>query len=106
MDDDQVREVDVALQRDSAAPALEDASNIIAAKHSYRCYFTGIDDRIQTYEQMECEDDAGAALKAEGLLSGSKFTSAEVWQGKRFVGKWSNPVPQAQSGRAGVADLD
>jgi hypothetical protein len=55
----------------------------------YRCYFTDGDDRIQSYEQIECADDAEAALKAQGLLAASHFASAELWQGKRIVGKWS-----------------
>ena len=56
---------------------------------TYRCYFTDGDDRIQTYEQIECADDPTAVLKAEHLLSSSQYSSAELWQGKRLVGKWS-----------------
>jgi hypothetical protein len=62
----------------------------IAANKSYRCYFTDIDDRIQSYEQIECENDAEAALRAQELLAASRFTSAEIWQGRRIVGKWGN----------------
>jgi len=56
----------------------------------YRCYFTDGDDRIQSYEAIECEDDAQAVLQAQALLAASQFASAELWQGKRIVGKWSN----------------
>jgi hypothetical protein len=83
MDNDRVRNVEAAALPVADAPSTN-------AANSYRCYFTGVDDRIQTYEQMECKDDAGAALKAHELLIGSRFASAEVWQGKRFVGKWGN----------------
>jgi hypothetical protein len=69
------------------------------ANKSYRCYFTEGDDRIRSYEQMACENDAEAALKAQELLAASQFTSAEVWQGRRLVGKWghtggASPMPQ------------
>lgn len=67
-----------------------DVRNANAASKSYRCYFTEVNDRIRSYEQIECEDDAEAALKAQQLLATSRFTSAEVWQGKRLVGKWDN----------------
>jgi hypothetical protein len=74
----------------------------IAASKSYRCYFTEADDRIRSYEQIECENDAEAALKAQELLAASQFTSAEVWQGRRIVGKWSNTAaasPRSQDRR-------
>jgi hypothetical protein len=64
----------------------------------YRCYFTGVDDRIQSYEPIECADDAEAALKAQALLTASQFASAELWQGKRIVGKWSNIVAPIANG--------
>lgn len=60
------------------------------ADNHYRCYFTDVGDRIKSVEQIECEDDAAAALKAEQLLALSKYSSAELWQGKRLVGKWWN----------------
>lgn len=56
---------------------------------SYRCYFTDAGDRIRSYEQITCGDDASAVLKAEALLAGSEYGSAELWQGKRLVGKWT-----------------
>ena len=59
-----------------------------APNGSYRCYFTDTDDRIKSFEQMDCDDDADAALKAQASLAASRFTSAEVWQGSRLVGKW------------------
>ena len=71
-------------------PSVADARSAAAAKKSYRCYFTDVDDRIQSYEQIECEDDAQAVLKAQKLLAASPFTSAELWQGSRIVGKWGN----------------
>lgn len=67
---------------------------------SYRCYFTDEGDRIQAVEQIECDDDAGAALKAEHLLAQSKFRSAELWQGTRLVGKWG----YGKGGAATAAD--
>jgi hypothetical protein len=66
------------------------ARSTLAASKSYRCYFTDVNDRIQSYEQIECQDDAQAVLKAQKLLAASPFTSAELWQGTRIVGKWSN----------------
>ena len=62
----------------------------MAANKSYRCYFTDPDDRIRSFEQIECENDAAAALKAQALLAASQFTTAELWQGRRLVGKWGN----------------
>lgn len=67
-----------------------DARSTVATSRSYRCYFTDVDDRIQSYEQIECEHDAQAVLKAQKLLAASPFTSAELWQGSRIVGKWGN----------------
>ena len=55
---------------------------------NYRCYFTDAGDRIRTYELIACADDAAAALKVDELLSGSQYNSAELWEGKRLVGKW------------------
>jgi hypothetical protein len=56
----------------------------------YRCYFTDENDRIKAVEQIDCRDDAEAALKAEHLLASSLYRSAELWRGPRLVGKWSN----------------
>jgi hypothetical protein len=67
-----------------------DALNPVAANKSYRCYLIDGDDRIRSAEQIACEDDAQAALKAQALLAASRSASAELWQGKRLVGKWSN----------------
>jgi hypothetical protein len=62
--------------------------------------FTEVNDRIQSYEHIQCENDAEAALKAQELLAASQFASAEVWQGRRLVGKWDNtgtPGPRRQT---------
>ena len=57
----------------------------------YRCYFTDENDRIKGVEQIDCRDDAEAALKVEHLLASSIIhKSAELWQGPRLVGRWSN----------------
>lgn len=56
---------------------------------NYRCYFTDAGDRIRSYEQITSSDDAAAALKVEELLAGSQYGSAELWQGKRLVGRWT-----------------
>jgi hypothetical protein len=56
---------------------------------NYRCYFTDTGDRIRTYEQIDCADDTTAALKVDELLSASRYNSAELWEGKRLVGKWA-----------------
>jgi hypothetical protein len=56
---------------------------------NYRCYFTDAGDRIRTYEQIECADDTVAALKVDELLAVSEYSSAELWEGKRLVGKWA-----------------
>ncbi|HKP24138.1 MAG TPA: hypothetical protein VJV39_09750 [Dongiaceae bacterium] len=58
-------------------------------KKNYRCYFTDAGDRIRTYEQIECADDSAAALKVDELLATSRYSSAELWEGKRLVGKWT-----------------
>ena len=69
---DHNRDVTAALQPDQAGLFPADSSRIDATINSYRCYFTDVDDRIQTYEQIECGDDAGAVLKAQELLTGSR----------------------------------
>ena len=56
---------------------------------NYRCYFTDAGDRIRSYEQMECANDTEAALKVDELLAASQDSSAELWQGKRLVGRLS-----------------
>ena len=56
---------------------------------NYRCYFTDAGDRIRSYEPIACADDTAATLKVDELLAGSKFSSAELWEGKRLVGKWT-----------------
>jgi hypothetical protein len=55
-----------------------DSRSTIAANKSYRCNFTDPDDRIQSFEQIECENDAEAALKTQMLLGASQFTTAEL----------------------------
>jgi hypothetical protein len=55
---------------------------------NYRCYFTDAGDRIRSYEQVACADDASATLKVDELLAESQFHSAELWEGKRLVGRW------------------
>ena len=72
------------MSHDSQSPTAD------AGNRNYRCYFTDTNDRIQSYEQIDCEDDVQAALKAQALLAASHFTSAELWSGKRIVGKWGN----------------
>jgi hypothetical protein len=74
---------------------------------SYRCYFTDADDRIQSYQQISCENDAQAALKARMLLDSSQFAAAELWQGRRIVGKWgkgdaAQPVRETDAERKQV----
>ena len=56
---------------------------------NYRCYFTDAGDRIQAYEQIACADDSAATLKVDELLAHSQYSSAELWEGKRLVGRWS-----------------
>ena len=68
-----------------------------APNGSYRCYFTDTDDRIKSFEQMDGDDDADVALKAQASLAASRFTSAEVWQGSRRVGKWGQVATTQRS---------
>jgi hypothetical protein len=56
---------------------------------NYRCYFTDADDRIRSYEQIDCADDTAATLRVNELLATSQYNSAELWEGKRLVGKWT-----------------
>jgi hypothetical protein len=80
----------------------------------YRCYFTDDNDRIKGVEEINCQDDAEAALKVEHLLASSGHKSAEVWRGPRLVGKWGNSGKAATryeqhkptSERAAFPDLD
>ena len=60
------------------------------SNNQYRCYFTDENDRIKAVEQLECEDDAAALMKAEQVLTASAYNTAELWQGSRLVGKWGN----------------
>jgi hypothetical protein len=55
----------------------------------YRCYFTDAGDRIRSYEQIECSNDTEAALKVDELLASSQDSAAELWQGRRLVGRWN-----------------
>ena len=59
-------------------------------RNSYRCYLTSETDHIQSYEIIEGLNDAEAALKAQQLVAEPKFVAAEVWLGKRLVGRWLN----------------
>ena len=80
---------------------VTDARSTIAPNKSYRCYFTDSNDRIQSYQQIDCPDDAAAALRVEELLAASRHGTAELWQGSRLVGKWSaspEDGPTRQSG--------
>ncbi len=86
-------------------PEANARSTLAEKKKSYRCYFTEVDDRIRSYEQIEGEDDAQAALKAQQLLAASPFTSAELWQGRRLVGKWGKAgaaTPSRTNGDGGI----
>lgn len=56
---------------------------------TYRCYFIDVGDHIRSYEQIDCANDAEAALKVDALLAASQDSSAELWQGRRLVGRWS-----------------
>jgi hypothetical protein len=85
-------EIDLIESGENHQAAIPDQTTA-APNGSYRCYFTDTDDRIKSFEQIECNDDADAALKAQTLLAVSRFTSAEVWQGSRLVGKWGQVAP-------------
>ena len=67
---------------------------------NYRCYFTDAGDRIRSYEQIDCADDGAAALQVGALLAALEYSSAELWEGKRLVGKWTvnGPAPAAEAG--------
>jgi hypothetical protein len=80
-------DVDVIDSSEDQRAAVPDQTTA-APNGSYRCYFTDTEDRIKSFEQMDGEDDADVALKAQASLAASRFTSAEVWQGSRLVGKW------------------
>ncbi len=69
------------------------------SNNHYRCYFTDENDRIKAVEQLECEDDAAALMKAEQVLTLSAYRTAELWQGSRLVGKWGNTGQVAQQPR-------
>ena len=81
-------DVDVIDSSEDQRAAVPDQTPAAPNGSSYRCYFTDTDDRIKSFEQMDGEDDADVALKAQASLAASRFTSAEVWQGTRLVGKW------------------
>jgi hypothetical protein len=68
--------------------------------NSYRCYFTDENDRIKSYEQIECPDDAAAVLKVDELLAASQYGAAELWQGKRLVGKWGTESGDGRGARS------
>lgn len=71
---------------------------------NYRCYFTDADDRIRSYEQIDCADDTAATLRVNELLATSQYNSAELWEGKRLVGKWTTDggTPSQQESEARV----
>jgi hypothetical protein len=70
-------------------PSVAPTGELDMTDKNYRCYFTDAGDRIRTYEQIACADDSAAALKVDELLAGSEYSSAELWEGKRLVGKWT-----------------
>jgi hypothetical protein len=70
-------------------PSVAPTGELDMPDKNYRCYFTDAGDRIRTYEQIACADDSAAALKVDELLAGSEYSSAELWEGKRLVGKWT-----------------
>jgi hypothetical protein len=57
---------------------------------AYRCYFTNKADRIETFDISEAVHDSEAAVKAQELVASSRHASAEVWHGRRLVGRWVN----------------
>lgn len=76
------------------------------ANKIYRCYFTDAADRIRTFEEIDCADDAAAALKVDELLAASQYNAAELWEGKRLVGKWAVNSPADPTGRRFVDGTD
>jgi hypothetical protein len=54
----------------------------------YRCYLI-VGERIRASEDIDAPNDASALLEAEKLILESDALVIEVWQEKRFVGRWT-----------------
>ena len=54
----------------------------------YRCHFI-VGERITASEDLDAPDDACALLDAEKLILKSDALAVEVWQERRFVGRWT-----------------
>jgi hypothetical protein len=54
----------------------------------YRCYFI-VGERIKSARNIEVPDDARALDEAQWLILESDALVIEVWQEKRFVGRWT-----------------
>jgi two-component system, sensor histidine kinase PdtaS len=78
-----------ALERDDTTWRVVPRTGFPLNK-AYRCYFTNEHDRIQTFDIVEAVNDSEAAVRAQELVASSKHTSAEVWHGKRLIGRWVN----------------
>jgi hypothetical protein len=73
------------------------------ANKSYRCYFTEGDDRIRSYEQMACENDAGCLA-----VHLSRSLAGQAARGEMGPYRWREPdAPDEWCRRhlAGGADL-
>jgi hypothetical protein len=72
---------------------------LTAPPKGYRCYLmTG--ETIRGVQMFECPDDAEVIIKAAALLeSKPEFQNAEVWEGKRLVGR----IPRCPTSRQATA---
>jgi hypothetical protein len=58
----------------------------------YRCYFLDNAKRIKAVEELECEQDGDALIKANAILIDMKnYPFAELWNGSRVVGELRKP---------------
>jgi hypothetical protein len=53
---------------------------------AYRCYFLSEDDKIKSFEIIECASDAAALEEAERRLATCGYPAIEVWDRGRYIG--------------------
>jgi hypothetical protein len=54
----------------------------------YRIYLLGVDDHISKARDVDCPTDAAVFAEIAPIIGNS--SAAEVWCGKRCVGKWTS----------------
>jgi hypothetical protein len=68
---------------------------------AYRCYFLTEDDKIKSFEIIECASDAAALEEAGRRLVTCGYPAIEVWDRGRYIG-----IVADSNGRSDVTAQD